>query len=80
MRAVASYGSGSAEDGLATYKRYFPPSDEEDDFQTHVKDVLAKIAGTDAPNEMIGPIVKDFVVDNLGELHHVLAIRSCDFH
>ncbi|KAI4166941.1 MAG: hypothetical protein LQ343_007613 [Gyalolechia ehrenbergii] len=44
MRAISSYGHVSAQDVLAPYKRYFPESDEEDDFQTHVKDVLGLIA------------------------------------
>ena len=68
MRAISSYGQASAEDFLAPYKRYFPESDDEDDFQTHVKDVLGLIAGTSSTDGAIGSIVGTFVVDNLGEL------------
>ena len=69
MRAISSYGQASAQDVLAPYKRYFPESDEEDDFQTHVKDVLALIAGTSSTDGEIGAIVGTFVIDNHGELH-----------
>lgn len=69
MRAISSYGQISAQDVLAPYKRYFPESDEEDDFQTHVKDVLGLIAGTSSTDGAIGTIVGTFVIDNLGELH-----------
>lgn len=69
LRAISSYGQISAQDVLAPYKRYFPESDEEDDFQTHVKDVLGLIAGTSSTDGAIGTVVGTFVVDNLGELH-----------
>ncbi|KAF2228667.1 hypothetical protein EV356DRAFT_495133 [Viridothelium virens] len=65
MRAISSYGQFSAQDVLAPYKRYFPESDEEDDFQTHVKDVLGLIAGMSDTDGAIGSIVGTFVVDNL---------------
>lgn len=67
LRAISSYGQSSAQDVLAPYKRYFPESDEEDDFQTHVKDVLGLIAGTSSTDGAIGALVGTFVVDNLGE-------------
>lgn len=69
MRAISSYGQGSAQDVLAPYKRYFPESDPDDDYQTHVKDVLGLIAGTSSTDGAIGSVVGTFVVDNLGELH-----------
>ncbi|CAF9934268.1 MAG: hypothetical protein HETSPECPRED_009165 [Heterodermia speciosa] len=69
MRAISSYGQSSAERALAPYKRYFPESDEEDDFQTNVKDVLGLIAGTSSTDGAIGTVVGTFVIDNLGELH-----------
>lgn len=69
MRAISSYGQASAQDVLAPYKRFFPESDPEDDFQTHVKDVLGLIAGTSSTDGAIGSVVGTFVVDNLGEPH-----------
>lgn len=69
MRTIASYGQSSAQDVLAPYKRYSPESDKDDDFQTHVKDVLGLIAGTSSTDGAIGTVVGTFVVDNLGELH-----------
>ena len=68
MRAISSYGQASAPDALAPYKRYFPESDEEDDFQTHVNDTLGLIAGTSSTDGAIGTVVGTFVIDNLGEL------------
>ncbi|ERF76598.1 hypothetical protein EPUS_09184 [Endocarpon pusillum Z07020] len=65
IRMMSILGQISAKDVLAPYKRYFPESDEEDDFQTHVKDVLGLIAGTSSPDELIGTVVGTFVVDNL---------------
>ncbi|KAI9663191.1 MAG: hypothetical protein M1821_008239 [Bathelium mastoideum] len=65
MRAISSYGQASAQGVLAPYKRYFPESDAEDDFQTHVSDVLALIAGMSSTDGAIGNIVGTFVVDNL---------------
>ena len=70
MRAISSYGSGSARRFLAPYRRYFPQSDEEDDFQTHVGDVLDLIAGESSTDGRVGSIVGTFVVDNLGEIHN----------
>lgn len=78
MRAISSYGQASAQDVLAPYKRYFPESDEEDDFQTHVKDVLGLITGTSSTDGAIGTVVGTFVVDNLGELHTRFVV-SCPF-
>ena len=66
MRAISSYGQSSAENLLAPYKRYFPEKDDEDDFPTHVKDVLGLIAGASSTDGAIGEIVGTFVVDNLG--------------
>ena len=66
MRAVSSYGQYSAQNVEAPYKRYFPESDDEDDFQTHVSDVLGLIAGTSSTDGAIGTVVGTFVVDNLG--------------
>ncbi|KAL8796259.1 MAG: hypothetical protein Q9195_001374 [Heterodermia aff. obscurata] len=65
IRALSSYGQTSAENALAPYNRYFPPSDEEDDFEIHVKDVLGLIAGTSSTDGAIGSVVGTFVVDNL---------------
>ncbi|KAL8919541.1 MAG: hypothetical protein Q9208_006733 [Pyrenodesmia sp. 3 TL-2023] len=65
MRAISSYGQRSASDLLAPYRRYFAESDDEDDFQTHVKDVLGLIAGTSSTDGAIGSVVETFVVDNL---------------
>ncbi|KAL8720626.1 MAG: hypothetical protein Q9181_007880 [Wetmoreana brouardii] len=65
MRAICKYGQISAQDFLEPYKRYFPVRDEEDDFQTHVGDVLGLIAGTGDTDGAIGAIVGTFVVDNL---------------
>ena len=66
MRAISSYGQYSAQNAEAPYKRYFPESDDEDDFQTHVSDVLGLIAGTSSTDGAIGTVVGTFVVDNLG--------------
>lgn len=79
MRAVSSYGQISARDVLAPYKRYFPESDQEDDFQTHVQDVLGLIAGTSSTDGAIGTVVGTFVVDNFGELH-IHFVASSAFH
>ena len=86
MRAISDFGQLSAQDVLAPYKRYFPESDDEDDFQTHVKDVLGLITGTSSSDGAIGAVVGTFVVDNLGELHIRFVassrsplIRSADF-
>ena len=74
MRAVSSYGEAAAERALAPYKRYFAVSDEEDDFQTHVKDVLHLIAGESSTDGAVGSIVGTFIIDNLGEPHfHFIA-------
>lgn len=77
MRAISSYGHVSAQDVLAPYKRYFPESDEEDDFQTHVKDVLGLIAGTSSTDGAIGTVIGSFVVDNHGELLIRVLASSC---
>lgn len=75
LRAVLSYGELSVKDGLAPYKRYFPLSDEEKDFQeesdyqTNVKDVLHLISEEDVGDGIIGTVVGTFVVDNFGEFH-----------
>ncbi len=69
MRAISSYGQGPAQDVLAPYKRYFPESDPDNDYQTHVKDVLGLTAGTSSTDGAIESVVGTFVVDNLGELH-----------
>lgn len=72
MRAVSSYAEGAAARALAPYKRYFAVSDEEDDFQSHVKDVLHLIAGESSTDGAVGSIVGTFVVDNLGKSHYTL--------
>lgn len=69
IRAISSHGLVSARDLLAPYRRYFAESDDENDFQTHVKDVLGLIAGTSSTDGPVGSVVKTFVVDNLGEFH-----------
>ncbi|KAL9628561.1 MAG: hypothetical protein Q9204_005812 [Flavoplaca sp. TL-2023a] len=55
-------------------------SDDEDDVQTHVSDVLALTAGTDAdnPNEEVGTIVGTFVVDNLDFSNSDQGEPDCD--
>ncbi|KAI0429121.1 hypothetical protein F5Y09DRAFT_268536 [Xylaria sp. FL1042] len=62
VRALARAGVDAATKTNAVYKRYFPLTDEEDDFEGHVISVLSRIAGTDG---MIGQVVGAFVVDNL---------------
>ena len=69
MRAISRYGQISAQDALAPYNRYFQESDEEDDFQTHIQDVLGLIVGTNSTDGAIGTVVGTFVVNYLGELH-----------
>jgi hypothetical protein len=69
MRALTSYGSGAAERLLAPYKRFFPLTDEVenyDDLQDNVVEVLELIMGTSSSDGAIGSIVESFVVDNLG--------------
>ncbi|KAI1178866.1 hypothetical protein F4777DRAFT_575520 [Nemania sp. FL0916] len=65
MRALSSAGAGAGGAGNLVYKRYFPLSDEEDDFQGHVDSVLTKIAGQSSEEGSIGMVVGSFVVDNL---------------
>ena len=69
MRALTSYGSRAAERLLAPYKRFFPLTDEVenyDDLQDNVVEVLELIMGTSSSDGAIGSIVESFVVDNLG--------------
>ena len=66
MRALSSYGAGSAERNLAPYKRFFPPSDDEDDYQKHVSGVLNLITGTSSTDGAIGSIVEKIIIDNKG--------------
>ncbi|MCJ1423073.1 hypothetical protein MMC29_000954 [Sticta canariensis] len=79
MRAISSYGQLSAQALLAPYKRYFLESDEEDDFQTHVEDVLRLIAGTSGTDGAIGTVVGTFVVDNLEKLGPLRQMQTYDF-
>lgn len=80
MRTISSYGQLAAQSALVTYKRYFPESDDDDDTQGYVNDVLALIAGTSSTDGAIGTVVGTFVVDNLGKLPRLLAgIVSCVF-
>ncbi|KAI0907004.1 hypothetical protein F4823DRAFT_630785 [Ustulina deusta] len=65
LRAVSSWGAYSATHSNAVYQRYFPLSDDEDDFEDHVNSVLSKIAGESSTDGMIGQVVATFVVDNL---------------
>ncbi|KAI1370151.1 hypothetical protein F4677DRAFT_451676 [Hypoxylon crocopeplum] len=65
MRAISSWGAGAASAANLVYKRYFPLSDDEDDFQGHVNSVLTTIAGQSSTEGEIGTIVGSFVVDNL---------------
>ncbi|KAI1747783.1 hypothetical protein F4782DRAFT_398178 [Xylaria castorea] len=65
MRALSSWGAGAATAGNLVYKRYFPLSDDEDDFQGHVNSVLMIISGQSSTEGSIGTVVGSFVVDNL---------------
>ncbi|KAI9711783.1 MAG: hypothetical protein M1820_001928 [Bogoriella megaspora] len=65
LHKIASYGRKSAKGTLAPYKRYFPQSDDKNDFQAQVIEVLDLIAGSDSSHEMAGDIVRTFVVDNV---------------
>lgn len=78
MCTMSSYGQISTQDVHAPYKRYFPESNEGDDFQTHVKDILGLIAGTSSTDGAIGTVVGTSVVDNLGELH-ICFVASSSF-
>ncbi|KAI2625595.1 hypothetical protein GGR54DRAFT_506552 [Hypoxylon sp. NC1633] len=64
MRAISSWGLKAVSDADLIYERYFPLSDEEDDYEGHVKSVLEKIAGESSTDGMIGEVVASFVVDN----------------
>ena len=70
MRAISSWGAGSARDANLPYRRYFPgndPEDDDDETEENVEAVLTKIAGQSSTEGMIGDIVGGFVIDNLGE-------------
>lgn len=71
MRAISRWGAKAASDANLVYKRYFPMSDDDDDFQVHVNSVLMKIAGQSSTEGMIGIIVGTFVVDNLGTFTNI---------
>lgn len=79
MRAISSYGQISAQNVNTPYKRYFPESDDEDDYPTNVKDVLGLIAGASSTDGAIGTVVGTFVVDNLGKLLQLRFPISSDF-
>jgi hypothetical protein len=64
LRAISSWGASAAQSFNLVYQRYFPESDEEDDFETHVYNVLTAIAGTSSTDGSIGSIVGSFVIDN----------------
>jgi hypothetical protein len=71
MELLAS-SEQSVGDVNAVYLRYFPPSDDEDDFQGHVSSVYNQM-GT---NGGASPLVATFIVDNLGkELKILLVIQ-----
>ncbi len=67
MHAIFSYDQVSTQNILVLYKRFFSESDLENDFQTHVKDVLDLIAKMSSMNEAIESVVETFVVNNLDE-------------
>lgn len=69
MHAIFSYDQVLTQNVLTLYKQFFSKSDLEDDFQTHVKDILDLIAKMSSMNEMIESIVETFVVNNLDESH-----------
>ncbi|KAI0856129.1 hypothetical protein F4860DRAFT_424609 [Xylaria cubensis] len=65
MRAISSYGSGSATDGNRVYQRYFALNDDDDDNQGNVASALNLIVGTSSTDGAIGEVVGTFIVDNL---------------
>lgn len=75
LRAIASSGSASAMDLLAPYRRYFPLEDDDDDFPTHVYDVLTLIAGESSSDGKVGEIVETFIVDKIGKLYTFITFR-----
>ncbi|WPB06264.1 uncharacterized protein RHO25_010921 [Cercospora beticola] len=64
MRALSAWGANAAGKGNEVYKTFFPLSDDEDDTQANVEEVLRKISGQSSAEGMVGKIVGSFVVDN----------------
>lgn len=67
LRALAAYGETAATGNGAPYQRYFPPNEDDDNTQEKVASVLKFFTGESSADGMIGKIVEEFIIDNLGE-------------
>lgn len=67
LRALAAYGETAATGNGAPYQRYFPPNEDDDNTQEKVASVLKFFTGESSADGMIGKIVEEFIIDNLGK-------------